>query len=172
MDPPRRRANQRRGHGTYATDRPPIFSVVGRESRAVRFEVQQHADAAGCRAVLAGAVKPGARILNTDEWRSYEPVTRQLHLRHATVKHGRAGSRAREWARDDDGDGVREVHVNSCEGAGTGVRNYLREFRGVHKQYLADYIATYEAMSNERCFNSRLLRRMCVIQRPTQSKET
>ena len=146
--------------------------MVGRESREVRFEVQRHADAAACRAVLAGAVKPGAQILNTDEWRSYAPVTRERQLRHATVRHGRRGSRQREWARDDDGDGLREVHCNGCEGAGTGVRNYLREFRGVHKKYLADYIATYEAMSNERCFNSRLLRRMCYVQRPVQSKET
>jgi hypothetical protein len=52
------------------------------------------------------------------------------------------------------------------------VRNYLREFRGVHQQYLADYIATYEAMTNERRFNSRLLRRMCYGQRAMQSKET
>jgi transposase-like protein len=54
----------------------------------------------------------------------------------------------KEWARDDDGDGVREVHCNSCEGAGTGLRTFLRTFRGVHKYYLADYVATYETMAN------------------------
>jgi transposase-like protein len=31
-DPPRRRANKRTGHGTYASDRPPIISVVSRET--------------------------------------------------------------------------------------------------------------------------------------------
>ena len=35
-DPPRRRANSRRGHGTFDTDRPPIAGVVGRESGEVR----------------------------------------------------------------------------------------------------------------------------------------
>jgi hypothetical protein len=29
-DPPRRRANKRRGHGTYDNDRPPIIGTVGR----------------------------------------------------------------------------------------------------------------------------------------------
>ena len=39
-DPPRRRANTRRGHGTFATDRPPVAGVVGRESGEARMEVQ------------------------------------------------------------------------------------------------------------------------------------
>jgi hypothetical protein len=38
-DPPRRRAKRRRGHGTFANDRPPVAGVVGRESGAVRLEV-------------------------------------------------------------------------------------------------------------------------------------
>ena len=43
---------------------------------------------------------------------------------------------AGEWARDDDGDGVREVRCNTLEGLWTGLRNFLRPFRGVHKSYL------------------------------------
>ena len=42
-DPPRRRANNRRGHGTFATDRPPIAGVVGRESGELRMEVLETA---------------------------------------------------------------------------------------------------------------------------------
>ena len=33
-DPPRRRANKARGHGTWENDRPPVCGVVGREERA------------------------------------------------------------------------------------------------------------------------------------------
>jgi hypothetical protein len=44
----------------------------------------------------------------------------------------------REWAKDVDVDGIREVHCNSCEGAG--LRTYLRVFRGVHKKYLKGVI--------------------------------
>ena len=52
-----------------------------------------------------------------------------------------------EWARDADGDGLREVHSNTIEGIWTGLRNFLRRFRGVHKKYLAQYyLAQYVAL--------------------------
>jgi len=39
LDPPRRRANKRRGRGTYVNDRPPVLGVIGRESGQVRLRV-------------------------------------------------------------------------------------------------------------------------------------
>src|SRR5262245_14953428 len=56
----------------------------------------------------------------------------------------------------------REVHCNSCEGAGAAPRTSLRAFRGVHKQYLHRYVAMYEAMVNTKQVTSQLIRRMCV----------
>lgn len=50
----------------------------------------------------------------------------------------------KELARDDDGDGIREVHTNTTEGMWTVVRTFLRPFRGVHKRYLSGYIALCE----------------------------
>jgi transposase-like protein len=98
-------------------------------------------------------VPPGSTRLYTDEWQSY----RGSHPGHATVSHA-----VREWARDDDGDGRREVHCNSCEGAGAALRSYLRVFRGVHKQYLHLYVATYEAMVNTKHVTPELIQRMCI----------
>ena len=95
----------------------------------------------------------GSTRLYTAEWQSYGGS----HPCHATVRHG-----VHEWARDDDGDGRREVHSNTCEGAGAALRTYLRAFRGVHKRYLHLYVATYEAMVNTKCVTSKLIRRMCV----------
>ncbi|MGQ9488831.1 MAG: IS1595 family transposase, partial [Armatimonadota bacterium] len=43
-----------------------------------------------------------------------------------------------------DGDGRREVLVNTCEGLWTRFRHFLRSFRGVHKKYLAEYVAICE----------------------------
>lgn len=40
-DPPRRRANKTRGHGTWDNDRPPILGVIGRESGQVHLEVKK-----------------------------------------------------------------------------------------------------------------------------------
>ena len=71
----------------------------------------------------------------TDEWQGYNQVKRA----HSTFCHGK-----HEWARDDDGDGVREVHANTIEGLWTTTRNFLRPFRGVHKKYLKDYLAVCE----------------------------
>ena len=68
----------------------------------------------------------------------------------------------REWARDDDRDGHREVHCNACEGAGAALRTSLRAFRGVHKQYLHLYVATYEAMVNTKRVTPELSQRMCI----------
>jgi hypothetical protein len=53
-----------------------------------------------------------------------------------------------EWARDDDGDGIREVHTNTVEGMWTSVRNFLRPFRGVHKRYVSGYVAMCEYSIN------------------------
>jgi len=74
-------------------------------------------------------------VVFTDEWQSYNHVVRS----HSTVCHSK-----KEWARDDDGDGIREVHVNTTEGMWTTVRNFLRPLRGVHKKYLSNYVAMCE----------------------------
>jgi transposase len=95
----------------------------------------------------------GSTGLDTDEWQSY----RGSHPAHATVRHG-----VHEWARDDDGDSRREVHCNTCEGAGAALRTYLRAFRGVHKQSLHLYVATYEAMVNAKRITPEVIRRMCL----------
>ena len=98
-----------------------------------------HADTRTCRTLSAENLPAGSTRLYTDEWQSYPHIIRP----HATVCHG-----AREWARDDDGDGIREVHVNTLEGLWTSVRNFLLPFRGVHKRYLSGYIALCEFSIN------------------------
>jgi transposase len=71
-------------------------------------------------------------MVYTDEWAAYDRLP-EVGWKSATVCHAE-----HEWARDDDGDGVREVHNNTLEGIWTGLRNYLRMFRGVSKHYLAE----------------------------------
>jgi hypothetical protein len=45
-------------------------------------------------------------------------------------------------------------------------------FRGVHKKNLADYVATYEAMTQAKRINASVIQRMCFIEPFTQSKKT
>ncbi len=135
--PTTRRANKARGHGSWDTDRPPVCGVVGRESGRVRLTVTAHSDGETLRGVVGEATRPGAMV-NTDEWGGYNGLP-ALGRGHVTVCH-----KAGEWARDDDGDGVREVHDNTLEGLWTGLRNFLRPFRGVNKLYLYQYVAIFE----------------------------
>ena len=150
-DPPRRRANRRRGHGTFANDRPPVTGVVGRESGEVRLEVVEHSDRATLEDGLDRATLEGAKVY-TDEWKGYGRLA-EMRRGHATVSHA-----AGEWARDDDGDGIREVHDNTLEGIWTGLRNYLRPFRGVSKYYLAQYVAIFQWSYNIKAVTDEFLR--------------
>ncbi len=133
-DPPRRRANKQRGHGTYDNDRPPLVGTVGRQSGKVRLRMVEHTDGETLCAHVEQFTQEDAQVY-TDEWRGYNQVDRS----HSTICHAE-----NEWARDDDGDGIREVHVNTVEGMWTLVRNFMRLFRGVHKKFLPGYLAMCE----------------------------
>ena len=142
-DPPRRRANNVKGHGTWALDRPPVLGVVGRESSQVRLEVTRRHDRATLHPLVVSFTAERCTV-NTDEWVAYDllPLTGR---RRVKVKHSRPNP---EYARDDDGDGVREVHANTIEGLWTGLRNFLRPFRGVNKEYLGQYVSIFEWAHN------------------------
>jgi transposase len=111
-----------------------VTGVVGRESGHVRLEVVGNSDRETLEDGVDRATSEGATV-STDEWKGYGRLP-ELKRGHATVSHA-----DREWARDDDGDGVREVHDNTLEGLWTGLRNYLRPFRGVSEHFLAQYVA-------------------------------
>ena len=139
-DPPRRRANKQRGHGTYENDRPPIVGTVGRESGQVRLRVVHHTDGK----TLEKHVHQFTRMdpmCYTDEWLGYNHIVR----RHASVCHAE-----HEWARDDDGDGIREVHVNTVEGFWSLLRSWLRPHRGISQEKLPCYLCFFEFVHNAR----------------------
>ena len=146
-DPPRCRANKQRGHGTYDNDRPPIVGTVGRESGQVRLRVVHHTDGETLEQHVH-RFTPIDGMCYTDEWLGYNHIIRP----HATVCHAQ-----HEWARDDDGDGIREVHVNTVEGMWTDVRNFLRPFKSVHKRLLSGYVAMAEFRRNHKCISPDLI---------------
>src|SRR3954471_2501606 len=82
--PPRRRANRRRGHGTFATDRPPVAGVVGRESGELRMEVVETASAADLEGLIDAECLEETTI-NTDEWNGYNRLGRRRKWVHKTV---------------------------------------------------------------------------------------
>jgi len=154
-DPPRRRANKRRGIGTMENDRPPVAGIVGRETGQARLTVCNDTKQSTIQPALENAVRPDA-VLNTDESSAYEGIG-ETGRTHVTVCHS-----AGERARDDDGDGVREVHDNTMEGMWTGLRNFLRPFRGVHKKYLGLYVAMFEWEYNLKRVTDDFLRALMI----------
>ena len=118
-------------------DRPPVCGVVGRESGHVRLTVTERSDGETLERVVMRATWPMVAV-NTDEWGGYNGLPAMGRSR-PTVCHA-----DREWARDDDGDGIREVHVNTLEGLWTGLRNFLRPFRGVSKWFESQYVAMFQ----------------------------
>jgi transposase len=137
-DPPRRRANKQRGRGTFANDRPPVLGTVGRATGQVRLRVVKDTKGRTLRAHVHQFTGEGTHVY-TDEYASYNHLQRL----HSTVCHGKT-----EWARDGDGDGIREVHTNTLEGMWAGLRTFLRVFRGVHKRFLSGYVAIHEFRVN------------------------
>ena len=156
-DPPRRRANKQRGHGTFENDRPPIAGLVGRESGQIRLRVLKHSDRKELEPLVVGKSVRWVMV-NTDEWKAYDhlPATGRTHK---AVNHTPG---QREWARDEDGDGIREVHCNTLEGIWTGLRNFLRPFRGVSKHFLSAYVAVFEWTYNFKELTVELLQAMAL----------
>lgn len=157
-DPPRRRGNKVRGHGTWATDRPPVVGVVGRASGDIRLAVATNSRRVDLEPMVLTNTLPGATV-NTDEWGAYNHLEKMGRV-HTSVCHT-PGKRI--WAKDLDGDGVNEVHSNTMEGIWTGLRNFLRPFRGVNKIYLEQYCAVFQWAHNAKVATVEVVRALLGI---------
>ena len=93
--------------------------------------------------VITEAVHPGTLIL-TDEYDIYSRVT-EWGYAHKTVCHNKG-----EYARDEDGDGFCEVHVNTIEGFWSLLRSWLRPHRGISQERLPIYLGFFEFIHNVR----------------------
>ncbi len=93
--------------------------------------------------LIKRTIAPGATVY-TDEYDIYARLTRWGYTHH-TVCHA-----AGEFARDDDGDGFCEVHVNTLEGSRSLLRSWLRPHRGISQERLPLYLGSFEFVHNIR----------------------
>ena len=91
------------GRGTLAKDKPPILGLIQRGGQVV-LQMLANVQQRTIQPIIEATVAEGSRV-HTDEYASYARLE-AWGYRHATVCHARG-----EYARDEDGDGVREVHV-------------------------------------------------------------
>jgi transposase len=100
--------------------------------------------------LIKRSILPGA-VVYTDEY----DIDARLPVwgyTHRTVCHA-----AGEFARDDDGDGFCEVHVNTMEGVWSLLRSWLRPHRGISQERLPLYPGFFEVVPNVRKRGNALL---------------
>ena len=93
--------------------------------------------------LIQATIVPGA-LVYTDEYDIYSRLE-DWGYDHESVCHS-----AGEYARDDDGDGFCEVHVNTMEGFWSLLRSWLRPHRGLSQTYLPLYLGFFEFVHNVR----------------------
>jgi transposase-like protein len=131
-----------RGRGTLAKEKPPIFGMIQRSGMVVirmLENVKQITIAPLIRATIAAGT-----IVYTDEYDIHARLIRWGYG-HRTVCHA-----AGEFAVDEDGDGFREVHVNTMEGFWSLLRSWLRPHRGVSQEKLPLDLGLFEFVHNVR----------------------
>jgi transposase-like protein len=101
--------------------------------------------------IIESFIKKGT-LVNTDEYDIYGRLP-QWGYEHKTVCHSRG-----EYARDEDGDGFHEVHVNTMEGVWSLLRSWLRPHRGVSQERLPIYVGFFQFVHNVRRRGNSLLR--------------
>ena len=106
------------GRGTLEKEKPPIFGMVQRGG-AIILHLLANVRQATIKPLLLAGVALGS-LINTDEYAIYGRLP-EWGFGHKTVNHGQG-----EYARDEDGDGFCEVHVNTMEGVWSLLRSWLR----------------------------------------------
>lgn len=81
-------------------------------------------------------------LVYTDEYDIYARLE-EWGYGHKSVCHSRG-----EYARDENGDGFHEVHVNTMEGFWSLLRSWLRPHRGVSQEKLPLYLGFFEFTHN------------------------
>jgi hypothetical protein len=95
--------------------------------------------------------------VNTDEYCIYDWLPSGGY-HHQTVCHARG-----EYARDEDGDGFCEVHINTIEGFWSLLRSWLRPHRGLSQECLPLYLGFFEFVHNARCRGKALLHALLQV---------
>lgn len=93
--------------------------------------------------IIKATIAPNT-LVHTDEYSIYDRLA-EWGYQHKSVCHS-----AGEYARDEDGDGFCEVHVNTMEGFWSLLRSWLRPHRGISQEKLPIYLGFFEFVHNAR----------------------
>src|SRR3954454_22447803 len=145
----RRRLRGAPGRGTLEKEKPAVLGLLQRGGEVV-VRMLANVRQATIRPVIGASVAAGA-LVHTDEYGVYGRLE-EWGYGHKTVCHARG-----EYARDEDGDGFCEVHVNTAEGLWSLLRSWLRPHRGISQEKLPAYLGFFQLVHNARCRGKALL---------------
>jgi transposase len=123
-------------------EKPPVLGLIQRGG-AVILHMLPNVQQATIQPIITQAVAPGT-LINTDEYDIYARLP-AWGYGHKTVCHAHG-----EYARDEDGDGFCEVHVNTIEGFWSLLRSWLRPHRGISQDKLPLYLDFFQFVHNAR----------------------
>jgi transposase len=138
----RRRLKGERGRGTLEKEKPPILGMIQRGGEVV-LRMLPNVQQVTIRPIIERTVGGGS-LVYTDEYDIYARLD-AWGYGHKTVCHSSG-----EYARDDDGDGFCEVHVNTMEGFWSLLRSWLRPHRGISQEKLPVYLGFFQFVHNTR----------------------
>jgi transposase-like protein len=121
----------KRGRGTYAEDKPPVFTLVNRGSDQQYVVPAKSANESTVR-LLLGNHEEESLTVYTDGFRAYDPLEDDENFHREAVIHGDS-----EYV---DGD----AHVNTCESHSSLARRWLSPHRGVSKDKLTAYLRLFQ----------------------------
>jgi transposase-like protein len=138
----RRRRKGKGGRGTMEKERPPVFGMIERGGQVV-IHLLANVKQKTIEPLMKDTIASGT-LVYTDEYSIYARLE-TWGYDHKSVNHGRG-----EFARDEDGDGFCEVHVNTMEGFWSLLRSWLRPHRGISQEKLPLYLGFFEFVHNVR----------------------
>lgn len=141
-EPRRNRLRGQPGRGTLEKEKPPIFGMIQRGGEVV-IRMLANVQIATIGPLVRETIEEGS-LVYTDEYNIYNRLC-EWGYGHLSVNHGSG-----EFARDDDGDGFCEVHVNTIEGFWSLLRSWLRPHRGISQEKLPLYLGFFEFVHNIR----------------------
>ena len=123
-------------------DKPPILGLIQRGGQ-VALHMLARVQAATIKPIITAAVAQGA-LVHTDEHGIYARLPAWGYGRK-TVCHAQG-----EYARDEDADGLCEVHVNAIEGFWSLLRSWLRPHHGISQDKLPLCLGFFQFVHNAR----------------------
>jgi transposase-like protein len=138
-----------------AQEKPPVLGMIQRNGE-VSIKMLPNVQQVTIQPVMTKVIKPGS-LIYTDEYNIYDRLE-QWGYQHKSVNHS-----AGEYARDENGDGFHEVHVNTMEGFWSLLRSWLRPHRGISQEKLPCYLAFFEFIHNVRRRGKALLHALLAI---------